>query len=229
MGSPHSPSDIYRILEDEIISLKIAPGETLTENGLCERFQVSRTPIRSVLQRLQDNGFVNIVPHKNTTVTGIRLDLATQLIYERVAVESMVFRDFMQICSPTDLARAHFCVHQLQDFINALPDPSAIDFNACLTLDHQLHQVWFQATGKSYLWTRITRPHPDYSRLMRLDAKGGNNLADILAEHSELLELLEHRDPSQIEELMHKHLYGGIRRLGGKLFSEEYKHYFQDS
>ena len=229
MASLNSPNDIYHIMVEEIISLKLAPGETLTENGLCERFQVSRTPIRSVLQRLQDNGFVAVVPHKNTTVTAIDLDLATQLIYERVAVESMVLRDFMQICTPTHLARAHYCANCLQEFIEGLEDPSKMDFNACLNLDHQLHQVWFQATGKSYLWSRITRPHPDYSRLMRLDAKGGNNFPDVLHEHADILDALEHRDADRIEDVMHTHLYGGIRRLGGKLFSDEYKRYFKDN
>ena len=44
--------DIYRQLEQEIVGLYILPGETLSENQLCSRFGVSRTPIRSVLQRL---------------------------------------------------------------------------------------------------------------------------------------------------------------------------------
>ena len=88
MSVPHS-SEIYKILESEIVALKIAPGDVLTENSLCERFHVSRTPIRSVLQRLQENRFVQIIPHKSTTVTPINLDVASQLIYERVAIESM--------------------------------------------------------------------------------------------------------------------------------------------
>ena len=45
--------DIYRQLEQEIVGLYILPGETLSENQLCSRFGVSRTPIRSVLQRLE--------------------------------------------------------------------------------------------------------------------------------------------------------------------------------
>ena len=41
--------EIYKILEDEIVSLRIQPGDILSENSLCKRFHVSRTPIRSVL------------------------------------------------------------------------------------------------------------------------------------------------------------------------------------
>ena len=56
--------DIYQILESEIVSLKTAPGDALSENSLCQRFHVSRTPIRSVLQRLEQNRFVDIIPYK---------------------------------------------------------------------------------------------------------------------------------------------------------------------
>ena len=72
--------NIYKILESEIVSLNIAPGDVLSENSLCQRFHVSRTPIRSVLQRLQQNRFVDIIPHKGTIVTAINLDIVNQII-----------------------------------------------------------------------------------------------------------------------------------------------------
>lgn len=86
--------EIYDILEHEIAQLKILPGETISENPLCKRFHISRTPVRSVLQRLQYAGFVQIVPHKGTIVTPISLKLASQWIFQRMAVECMVLRDF---------------------------------------------------------------------------------------------------------------------------------------
>ena len=58
MATLQHTDELYHILEDEICALKILPGEALSENQLCKRFGVSRTPIRSVLQRLEQNGFV---------------------------------------------------------------------------------------------------------------------------------------------------------------------------
>ena len=51
MATLQHTDELYHILEDEICTLKILPGEALSENQLCKRFGVSRTPIRSVLQR----------------------------------------------------------------------------------------------------------------------------------------------------------------------------------
>lgn len=229
MATVLNNKDIYQILESEIVTLKIMPGENLTENGLCERFHVSRTPIRSVLQRLQENRFVDIVPHKSTTVTSINLDIATQRIYERVAVETMVFRDFIRCCTPTDVEHARFFLQQMEQFAADLSDVGQLDINHALTLDHKMHNVWFTATGKHFLWDRITRPDPDYSRLMHLDVVGAKNFPDVHAEHKEMMDLIDARKTDGIEELMTRHLYGGVRRISSQLFSGEYRDFFQKS
>ena len=105
MAVQQNTDEIYHILEDEICFLKILPGEALSENQLCKRFGISRTPIRSVLQRLEQNRFVQIIPCKGTIVTTIDPGVVDQFIFQRVAVEGMVFRDFAQSCSTTGSAR----------------------------------------------------------------------------------------------------------------------------
>ena len=52
MAEQLHPEDIYQTLEYEIVTLKIKPGETISENQLCKRFGISRTPVRAALQRL---------------------------------------------------------------------------------------------------------------------------------------------------------------------------------
>lgn len=227
MSVPPSSREIYKILESEIVALKIAPGDVLTENSLCERFQVSRTPIRSVLQRLEENKFVQIIPHKSTTVTPIDLNVASQLIYERVAIESMVFRDFIRTVSPPNVEKVRYSLGQMEKVAEKAKDLEHFDIYEFLSCDHAMHELWFQCTGKDVLWQRITRPHPDYSRLMRLDVVGAKNVSEVLADHQEMMRMIDAREVDHIEELMVRHLYGNVRRLGGKLFSDEYKKYFQ--
>ena len=56
---------------------------------------------------------------------------------------------------------------------------------------------------------------------------GAKNVAEVLADHQEMMRMIDTRSEAGIEELMVRHLYGNVRRLGGKLFSDEYKKYFQ--
>ena len=104
-------SEIYAVLEREIIDLTLRPGCSLSENPLCTRFGAPRSLIRVVLQRLQENGLVKIVPYKGTTVTRLNRDIVDELIYERIAVETRVLRDFAPHCTPAAPIRSGCSLH----------------------------------------------------------------------------------------------------------------------
>ncbi len=226
MSKTPTVDTIYAALEKDIVELRLCPGTVISENTLCKQFGVSRTPIRSALQRLQQNRFVDIIPHKGTIVTPINLDIASQLIYQRVAVESMVLRDFVMSCSPTTAEWVRHAFKNMQKAAKAACTPETFDINDFLQKDLRMHEIWFQATGKEYLWNRITTPHADYSRFIRLDIVGAKNVAEVMEDHAEMMEIIDTKKTDSIEALMSHHLYGGVRRLGECLFSDEYKKYF---
>ena len=45
---------VFETLKREILDLQLKPGQSISENEICERFGVSRTPVREALRRLQD-------------------------------------------------------------------------------------------------------------------------------------------------------------------------------
>ena len=212
--------EIYDILEEEIVSLKIKPNEMLAENSLAVRFNLSRTPIRSVLQRLEENGFVKIIAGKGTFVEPINIETASELIYLRVAVESMILRDFIRSASPTDIESVRYSLSMLEDAAKGTEDLSTFDINNFLKKDLEMHRIWFRSTNKMYIWETITKPHPDYSRFIRLDIVGANNVPDVIREHRKIMEIIDKKETEGIEELMGAH-------LSGAFFTNEYKTYFQ--
>ena len=226
MATLQHTDELYHILEDEICALKILPGEALSENQLCKRFGVSRTPIRSVLQRLEQNRFVQIIPCKGTIVTPINLDIVDQIVYQRTAVESTVLRDFIQVCSPKEYIEIKHKNDLLEEMAQTMTDPDNVDINAFLTLDLEMHAIWFCSMNKWYIWQSLTKPQPDYSRFTRLDVVRANNVPDVLSEHREILRVIREKDVDAIEPLIRHHLYGGLRRMGTQLYAEKYKSYF---
>ena len=91
---------IYQILKKEILDLTLKPGQSISEHEICNRFSVSRTPVRTVLQRLQGDGLVRVIPYKGTVIALLDLQDIQQMIYLRAAVESAVLRDFLPLCTP---------------------------------------------------------------------------------------------------------------------------------
>ena len=208
---------IYDVLEREIIDLTIRPGSSLSENPLCTRFGAPRSLIRVVLQKLQENGLVKIVPYKGTTVTRLNREIVEELIYERTAVEARVLRDFSPRCTPEQRA----LIRKRAAAYEALAHAEHPDFNRLYEADRLLHETWFAAMGKMYLWRTLQNAHADYSRFRMLDTITSGGLAEVIADHTNLIDAIERCDMAAFEPLVERHLYGGIRRLGSKL-TEEY-------
>lgn len=216
-------AEIYAVLEREIIDLTFRPGASLSENPLCARFNAPRSMIRVVLQKLQENGLVKIVPYKGTTVTRLNRDIVDELIYERTAVEAKVLRDFAPCCTPEQRA----LIRQRTDAYDALAHVETPDFNRLYEADRLLHETWFAAMDKMYLWRTLQNAHADYSRFRMLDTITSGGLAEVSADHHNLIDAIERCDLAAFEPLVERHLYGGIRRLGSKL-TEEYADYFTE-
>ena len=215
-------AEIYAVLEREIIDLTLRPGSSLSENPLCARFGAPRSMIRVVLQRLQENGLVKIVPYKGTTVTRLNREIVDELIYERTAVEARVLRDFSPKCTPEQRA----LIRRQADAYAALARAKEIDYNKLYEADRLLHETWFAAMGKMYLWRTLQNAHADYSRFRMLDTMTSGGLDEVIADHQNIIAAIERCDLSAFEPLVERHLYGGIRRLGSKL-TEEYADYFE--
>lgn len=59
----------YRELEEQIVTLRLKPGEFLSEYALAENLEIGRTPIREALQRLAQEGLVTVRPRKGILVS----------------------------------------------------------------------------------------------------------------------------------------------------------------
>lgn len=59
---------IYESLKSSIINLEYTPGEKISEVKIATTFGVSRAPVRNALQRLQQEGLVQIKPQSGTII-----------------------------------------------------------------------------------------------------------------------------------------------------------------
>ena len=118
---------MYETLKREILDLKLEPGRLLSENEICERVGVSRTPVRDAMRLLQEQGFVENVPYKGIYVTLLSLNNIKQMIYMRLAVETMVLRDFLDASTPMVMDDIRHAIAQQREVIHE-PDFEAERF-----------------------------------------------------------------------------------------------------
>jgi DNA-binding GntR family transcriptional regulator len=91
--SPTSHADrIHLELRRALLSGELAPSARLTEVGLAERFQTSRTPVREALRRLETEGHLVRDPAGGLLPRVPRASLMREVYEVRIALEDLVVR-----------------------------------------------------------------------------------------------------------------------------------------
>ncbi|MBZ9871353.1 GntR family transcriptional regulator [Mesorhizobium sp. BR1-1-9] len=81
---------IYLILRDRICLLDYLPGSRLSEEELAQEFEISRTPVRRVLARLEAEGLVQSVHGVGTIVTDVDIEELQQVYHLRLELALLV-------------------------------------------------------------------------------------------------------------------------------------------
>ena len=100
MASPNLSADVFSVLKERIMRWEYAPGHRFTEEGLCEEFGVSRSPVRESLRMLVENNLVDKMPHKGYSVKRLDLQEIHELYDVRMALETFVIERLTQSDHP---------------------------------------------------------------------------------------------------------------------------------
>ncbi len=198
---------VYRALKREIITLRLQPGASLTEQQLAGRFNTSRVPVREACRRLQQEGLLNAIPYKGYFVSQISLkeiddcfDLRSSL--EAFSVERAVERASEEgIGQLSELARTEYTYHDWDSYADFLE--RNLEFHLQLAmlanndrLVHTLHDLVSAMQRFFFLGLDLG----DYGGEMR-------------SEHEELVELLVARNRHEAVACMRDQLAASRERV----------------
>lgn len=214
---------VFETLKQEILDLRLKPGSVLSENDICQRFGVSRTPVRDALRRLEELGFVENVPYKGAYVTLLSLDNIKQMIYMRVAVETMVLRDFLEVQSPMVMEDIRHAIARQRAMIS---EPG-FEPEQFYRMDADMHSIWFTAVRRRKLWDMLQAQQLHYTRFRMLDFITETDFMRIIGEHEVIFELIMKKDEKGLEEALKEHLYYSMKRMRHSI-EVDYKDYFEE-
>lgn len=95
----------YRRIEEDIVTLRLAPGAMTTEQQLCAALGMGRTPVREALLRLAEGYLARIVARKGVLIRPIEVDYALMTIEIRRLVEHLVVRRAVQHADEVERAQ----------------------------------------------------------------------------------------------------------------------------
>ncbi len=80
----------YRIIKGKILSGELKALSDISEDRLQEELNISRTPIREALQKLEQEKLVYIYPRKGIIVSGVTVELLNEVYEMRELIEPFV-------------------------------------------------------------------------------------------------------------------------------------------
>lgn len=210
-----SNEDIYNTLRTEILHLTLPPGAALSENEMAKRFGVSRTPIRSVFERLRSDQFIEVYPRRGTFVTLLDLDMIEQILYLRTCVESDILCTLAGSSDRLLLDKLSANLHMQKRQIEENAPPEEYYFT-----DSHFHQIFFKAAGKAKLWDILLNLEVHYTRYRILILKLLGNYDELYQQHCELVTLLRAGEKDIIAKKTEQHLQSAVMALKNRIAND---------
>lgn len=147
-SKPSLKLQAYQYLKAKILNCEYRPNEFLNEQKLCaEMGNISRTPMRDALGRLEQEGLISILPKKGLMVSGITEEDVRSMFEMRLLVEPYALRTYGR-----DIPR-----ERLAAFEELMYHPERIE-DFC-EADDQFHELLMSTLPNKYLrssYDRIT-------------------------------------------------------------------------
>ncbi|AUG99686.1 GntR family transcriptional regulator [Prodigiosinella confusarubida] len=128
---------IYHALLNAIVEHQLLPGTKLPEEALADVFDVSRTGIRKVLQRLATVQMITLTPKRGAQVATPTVDDAREIFQTRSLLECSNLPQVVAHCQPTHRAALEKLVQSEQQAHQAQNGPEAIRLSAAFHIQLQ--------------------------------------------------------------------------------------------
>ena len=221
VSRPRAPSvaRIQLALREMIVQGELQPGDRVTELAMVARLGLSRTPVRTALMRLQDEGLLEALPGGGFAVATFSETDVYDTIELRGTLEGLAARLAAERCaSPA-------CLMQLRTHLDTLDAALAADGEAKLIAAYVEHNAAFHAVlcelcASAPLIKQIERvnalPFASPSALVALnsDPLGARHVFTIAQhQHRSLLEAIERRQGTRAEAIAREHARLSVTNL----------------
>jgi GntR family transcriptional regulator, rspAB operon transcriptional repressor len=212
----------YRVLKENIMSLKLKPGQSINESELSQQLNISRTPIREILMRLKEEHLIEVKPQIGTYVSLIDKHLIEEAFFMRYYLEKEVFK---LVCNdfPEDklIELEKNLISQKQIFGK---EDKELEFHK---LDIEFHGIIFSGANLEEVWKGILKISTHYNRLRVLSEITYSN-KPFIEQHEQFFYAIKNKDIKAIEILVEEH-FRKPREGWQNIFNDdsEFMHYFK--
>jgi DNA-binding GntR family transcriptional regulator len=203
------------LIQNDILTGMLKPGERLDEVSLAKRYDVSRTPIREALRHLNALGMVEIRPRRGAIVAKAAPERVIQMFEVMAELESMAGRLAARRHTEDDreaLVKAHAACRAAAQ---------TGDTDSYYYENEVFHFAIYAASHNAFLAEQCHQLHRQIAPYRRLQLRARNRLSTSLAEHDDILKAILEGDSAMSSESLRSHIAIQGERFGDFIASLE--------
>lgn len=192
----------YDQLKEMIVSGEVSHDKPIVERTISKKLNMSRTPIKHALSRLQQEGLIRIVPRHGVFPVIITYSEYQHILEIREVLEGLAARLAVDNFSNAGLRDLRDIFQSLGD----IRDLSKVDHKKFALANVVFHRKILETSNNPKLIETVSGlyDHLSLVRLKTIELTGRRNRS--VDEHQEILEALELRDADRAEKAMRKHI-----------------------
>jgi DNA-binding GntR family transcriptional regulator len=211
---------VYSELKSAIVTMKLTPGQALSENEIAARLGVSRQPVREAFIKLSEAGLVRIRPQRGTFVVKISVKQVTDARFVREAVEVAVARKASEVMSADAIADLKRNLDaQRAAAVEAVPA-------RFLALDEAFHRGLALGVDCDYAWRVVEEVKAQMDRVRYLSLPQATPISRLVDQHAAILAAVETGDADAAEATIRTHLAEILTSL--PVLERQFPHLFED-
>jgi len=191
---------VFSALKSKILGFEYVPGDSLTEIGIAKELNISRTPIREALRRLEHEQLVQIIPHKGAIVTGISEEDIREVYVIRQGLEGISASRATSRLSDGNLA------HLEQSLSLAMEKLEQGETDAASTAADEVHHLILSVGGTRRIRRMVANLKELTQRLHEVALRLPGRLKVSIEEHQAVVDALKSRDAEEAERRIRQHI-----------------------
>ena len=178
----------------------LKPGEKVPEKELCQRFGVSRTPLREALKVLASEGMVTLTPNRGASVSCLTIKDLEDVFPVMGALEALAGEIACLEITDREIAR----IRRLhEEMVEHYEDRELGPYFRC---NREIHEAILDATRNLTLQTTYRTLSARIMTARYMANMTSERWAQAVAEHEDILAALEVRDGTRLSQLLKDHL-----------------------
>lgn len=191
-------------LRQRILTLNIEPGSVLDETVLSQQYELSRTPLREVFQRLAGEGYLTLQENRGAKVSS--MDIASMRNFFQSA--PLIYAAVGRLAAENATPQQTIALKSAQRSFRKASESG--DVLGMAMFNHSFHHTVGEMAGNAYLTPSLSRLLIDHTRMSQLFYNPKNDREEQLIrtacdQHEQMIEAIEKNEPAVVVDLTLEH------------------------